>query len=243
MPSAARLHAYREDFRRHARLAGEHDDAVPFLFQILLMQGRSPLKVRHYQLTPDARNALGALASGPTMEPLVRLIDVPAMDDATLYAARPAATFLLILKSVRQATVMEHLSVILTHISTLEPFARSTDLRDTVLAYLLCGTPEIDKERYAQIIESHFPSIEAPTMKTVGEILLEEGYEEGLREGEARGLHAGKGDALLLILRKRFGAISAQYLARIERADLDQLQRWTESALDAASVDAVFADQ
>lgn len=251
MPSAVRLQGYREGLRRNARPTGDHNDTVPFLLQILLMQGRSPVKVRRYQLTLAARNALGALASGPTLEPLVRLIDVPAKDDTALYVARPDAIFLLILKSVRQATVMLHLPVILKHISTLEPFAHSIELRDAVLAYLLCGVPEIDNQPYAQIIELHFPSIEAPTMKTVGEILLEEGYEEGLREGEvrgeargeARGLHTAKRDALLLILRKRFGSISDQQRARIDGADLDQLQLWTEAALDAASVHAVFAEK
>lgn len=40
----------------------------------------------------------------------------------------------------------------------------------------------------------------------------------------------------------RFGPLSAEVLARIEGADLDQLERWADNILDARSLDEVFLD-
>jgi hypothetical protein len=287
MPSSARLMSNREALRRHLLLKGESDGDVPFIFQILLMQGLNPVKIPRAKLSPAARSALGALANGSTTEPLVQVIDVPAMDDATLHAAEPDACFLLILKAVRLVTVIEHLPAILQQVKGLDPFARSTQLRDEVLAYLPLGVPEFDKARYYQIIDASFPPNKAPAMRTLAQSWIDEGYAEGLEKGLEQGLEQGlekglekgleqgleqglekglekgleqgrelgrqlgrqeglldtKRETLQLILHKRFGALSAQHLAAIDRASLDQLNALIEAALDADSIDQVLADQ
>jgi hypothetical protein len=271
MPSSARLMSNREALRRHLLLKGESDGDVPFIFQILLMQGLNPVKIPRAKLSPAARSALGALANGSTTEPLVQVIDVPAMDDATLYAAEPDACFLLILKAVRLVTVIEHLPAILQQVKGLDPFARSTQLRDEVLAYLPLGVPEFDKARYYQIIDASFPPNKAPAMRTLAQSWIDEGYAEGLEKGLEQGLEQGlekglekgleqgrelgrqlgrqeglldtKRETLQLILHKRFGALSAQHLAAIDRASLNQLNALIEAALDADSIDQALADQ
>lgn len=59
MPSSARLAAYREALRRQMLLKGKGGDEVPFILQILLMQGCRPVKVPRSTLSAAARRALG----------------------------------------------------------------------------------------------------------------------------------------------------------------------------------------
>ena len=64
-------------------------------------------------------------------------------------------------------------------------------------------------------------------------------YKEGKAAGEAKGA-AG---ALLLVLKKRFGAkaLSAPTRKRISAASIKELNRWLARAISASSVDDLFA--
>jgi hypothetical protein len=57
--------------------------------------------------------------------------------------------------------------------------------------------------------------------------------------GAARALRA----TLLKQIKLRFGAVPAAVAARIDAADAEDLDRWTERVLDAASADEVVAAQ
>jgi hypothetical protein len=77
----------------------------------------------------------------------------------------------------------------------------------------------------------------------------EEGKEQILSAGEKlieRGRQKGRGEerrALLLrLLGTRFGALPASVVARVEGADLDQLDRWFERGIVAPALAAVFAE-
>jgi hypothetical protein len=63
----------------------------------------------------------------------------------------------------------------------------------------------------------------------------EEGREEGRREGECR--------LLLRLLRSRFGQLPAAAIARIEAADLADIERWGERILGARTLAEVLDDQ
>jgi hypothetical protein len=56
------------------------------------------------------------------------------------------------------------------------------------------------------------------------------------REGEAR----GKREALLLLLRQRFGRLPAAIVARIDKAGAAELDTWFMRVLTAESVDEVL---
>ena len=70
------------------------------------------------------------------------------------------------------------------------------------------------------------------------------GRAEGVAEGEAKGRAEGeaKGEAksLTRLLERRFGSLPAAVKARIDGADLDQLDAWIDRVLDATSLEAVF---
>lgn len=46
---------------------------------------------------------------------------------------------------------------------------------------------------------------------------------------------------LIRLLTRRFGDLSEDTLARIQRADLETIERWTDQVLTARSLDDVFA--
>jgi len=67
---------------------------------------------------------------------------------------------------------------------------------------------------------------------TIMEKLKAEGRAEGVAEGEAK--------SLIRLLERRFGSLSDVDRARIEGADLDQLDVWIDQVLDAESLNDVF---
>jgi predicted transposase/invertase (TIGR01784 family) len=79
---------------------------------------------------------------------------------------------------------------------------------------------------------------------SAGERLIERGRQEGLlkgrQEGQQEGRQEGRRELLLKLLRTRFGALPTGLAARVDTADLDQLDRWFERAITAAGVAAVF---
>ena len=68
------------------------------------------------------------------------------------------------------------------------------------------------------------------------------GRAEGVAEGEARGIAKGRKRDLVRLLERRFGALSDADRARIEGADLDQLDTWIDRVLDVKNLKAVFGD-
>jgi hypothetical protein len=67
---------------------------------------------------------------------------------------------------------------------------------------------------------------------SAGEKLIERGRQEGLLKGRR--------ELLLKLLGTRFGALPAGVVARVNEADLDQLDRWFERGIAALALVAVF---
>jgi len=64
---------------------------------------------------------------------------------------------------------------------------------------------------------------------------------EGQAEGWAQGRANGKAKTLERVLMKRFGKIPSSYRAAMTFADVAQLDAWIERAIDAGSIEGVFA--
>ena len=63
---------------------------------------------------------------------------------------------------------------------------------------------------------------------SAGEKLIERGRKEGLQKGLQTGRHEERRALLLKLLGTRFGALPAGIVARVEAADLTELERWFE---------------
>jgi hypothetical protein len=70
--------------------------------------------------------------------------------------------------------------------------------------------------------------------------LRNEGRDEGLKEGRDEGLKEGGRNLLLRQLRARFGELPAAVVARIDAADVAELERWGERVLGARTLDEVL---
>ena len=73
---------------------------------------------------------------------------------------------------------------------------------------------------------------------------LQEGLEKGLQEGLQAGRQEGRQEGLQLVLQKlltkRFGPLSAEVMERIDSGSSEQINRWVDRVLDAASLEEVF---
>jgi len=68
----------------------------------------------------------------------------------------------------------------------------------------------------------------------------DEGKAEGRAEGRAEGQRLGMAKTLKNLIRRRFGAPPAWADDRVDRADVDTLERWTYRVLDATSLEDVL---
>jgi hypothetical protein len=64
--------------------------------------------------------------------------------------------------------------------------------------------------------------------------------DEGRKEGRDEGRKEGELTVLLRLLRARFGELSASAMARIEAADVEDLERWADRLLNARTLDEVL---
>jgi hypothetical protein len=67
--------------------------------------------------------------------------------------------------------------------------------------------------------------------------------DEGLEEGLAKGIAKGEATVLERQLRRRFGPLGDDTLARLHTAAPEQLELWAERVLDAPDLAAVFQVQ
>ena len=79
-------------------------------------------------------------------------------------------------------------------------------------------------------------------MLTAAEKLRREGEARGKVQGKAEGKAEGKREALLLLLRQRFGRVPAATVARIESAAAAELDVWFVRGLTASSLGDVLED-
>jgi hypothetical protein len=70
---------------------------------------------------------------------------------------------------------------------------------------------------------------------------MQQGIEKGRQEGRQEVLRQGEATILLRLVELKFGAAAARaHRARIESADIDSLQQWSERILSAQAVDELF---
>jgi len=67
-----------------------------------------------------------------------------------------------------------------------------------------------------------------------------QGRAEGKAEGRAEGEAKGKADTLQRLLHRKFGDIPADVTKKIQAANIDQLDEWSDRILDAKTLDDVF---
>ncbi len=75
---------------------------------------------------------------------------------------------------------------------------------------------------------------------TGAQMLIEQGRAEGLEKGRAEGKAEGKAELLLRLMRRKYGKLPAGVSKRLRGAAGDDLGRWAERVMTAATLDEVF---
>lgn len=242
---------YAVHVRHQLRRRGED---APLVVTLVLCHGGAPvLAPADPDLAPDVAAAFAVHA------PRVRLLvdDLSACTEAEL--RRPELTPLaqllcLCLRTAREADPVELSAAIERWSDLLRAVAADAgpidppDALDAVGWYLV-DTSDLTEEQVHMAISKHLDPPPGERMTTGQRIRLESrnlGRAEGKLEGKAEGRVEGRSEALaqtlLRQLGKRFGAPSPQLAARIATAPAADLERWLDRILDAATLEAVFAE-
>jgi hypothetical protein len=150
--------------------------------------------------------------------------------------------------SVEQAIVQRDLAVLtaLIHLA-----GRGAATHEDEIARIFEGTLRGQTDALRDVYLSLVHGTARPTLRPRLTTLLEADdmgaleiiYEEGKAEGKAEGRAEGEARLLLAILAKRGLAVPTELRQRIHATtDLGLLERWALAALEAATLDAVFAD-
>ena len=89
---------------------------------------------------------------------------------------------------------------------------------------------------------------EIPRFKNLEEVRMsllqraEKWTQQWMAEGEAKGKRLGKAESLKNLVQHRFADLPDWAVDRIDRADVDTLERWTYRILDATALDDVCRD-
>jgi len=122
---------------------------------------------------------------------------------------------------------------IAVRIQVLSPDGKAAGARDVLAAILryILETSRTEPAKVRGLLVRQLGRRQAEEIMTTAEMLRREGKAEGKRE------------ALLQLLRQRFGRLPAATVARIDKADADVLGVWFGRALTAESRDEVFSPQ
>ena len=123
-------------------------------------------------------------------------------------------------------------------IRVLAPDGRAPAARDVLAAILryILETSRAEPATLRALLARQVGREAAEEIMTTAEMLRREGEARGKATGKAE----GKREALLLLLRQRFGRLPAAAVARIDKADAPTLDVWFGSVLTASSLDDVL---
>lgn len=196
-----------------------------------------------------------------SLRPLFQLGELPAPVAAFLLAHQPELHLLLDDVSGQSDEVIERRSLslvarvsilFLKHLRRAKPHDLERhvlrfrhlltrlldDPRGSVILGALCfythATTKAPPERVRAVMHRILDPITASTMMNGMQKLILKERTEGRTEGRA--------EQLLLMLRKRFGALPDDLPYRVNSGSIADLDRWAERILDARSLDEVFAD-
>ncbi|MBI5543160.1 MAG: hypothetical protein HY901_04685 [Deltaproteobacteria bacterium] len=102
------------------------------------------------------------------------------------------------------------------------------------LRYILGTWVRIDEAVLSEALKRAMPEKEKKMLSIAAK--------EWLAQGEAKGKAEGKAEDLLHLLERRFGQEAAEYRQAIAEADTEKLERWFDRAIDALSIEVVFAE-
>ncbi|MCM8624891.1 DUF4351 domain-containing protein [Accumulibacter sp.] len=102
--------------------------------------------------------------------------------------------------------------------------------------------PDALEQKLWKDIEEIEGETRMPYVTSVERLAKQRGMEEGLQQGTEQGERIGEAKVVERQLTRRFGPLDAETRARLQAATLEQLDRYADRLLDAATLDEVFSD-
>ena len=165
----------------------------------------------------------------------IRVMDVGKIEDDHLSRDRRLRVGLLLLKYATRTDagkVVEILTGLLVEMNGLPP-----ELFERSWRYIVGAYGPLDVEMLSEALRRAMPEKEEQMLSIAARQWLAEGRAEGRAQGQAE----GQAKALERVLLKRFGKIPSVFREAMASADIAQLDAWIERAIDADSIEAVFA--
>jgi len=222
---------------------GRCGNKLPLIIPLVIYHGAAPWKV------PTSFSSVVQLGPGLGIKPLdfdMVLVNLEGIDDSALSGEPTLRAGLLALKyATREGMQLSRLSVVLGGLKAAPSLLRLG------LIYMMETYRRVDRAVLLGEAKRVMPEHEERIMTIAQELRAEgrkegiregirKGIKEGLEEGVKRGRVEGQRDALLRVLRRRFGRIPKAARARVMAAELPELDTWLDRALDAQRIDAVF---
>jgi hypothetical protein len=165
------------------------------------------------------------------------LVDLPHIRDEALSIDTRLGAYLKALKYARRQDLAEHLAVILVPELADMDMVRILGYIDRGPIFVSNGSLQaplrlLERNRRENIM-GHF----SREFEAIGEA---RGEARGQARGQARGEARGRAFALLRLLEKRFGTVSARLRERIVTADVASIEAWFDQALDTQDLNSVF---
>jgi predicted transposase/invertase (TIGR01784 family) len=167
------------------------------------------------------------------------LVDLSDYDFSALKGDLLTRTVLLALK-VSRGPNSEDLFRIIDLLIELYSQNDTPGMLRAILRYLWSVDNTISLQDYVHMLEHRNQPELREEFMTVAEQLEKKGRQEGREEGREEGRREEAASLLRRILVRRFGLVPDALLATINDASLEQLESWTDAALDASTVEDVF---
>jgi hypothetical protein len=229
----------------------EHPEALrlPAILPIVLYQGATPWSAPRslaelYDLSQQALHDLGEFLLSLRFV----LDDLRVTTDDALMA-RPVDDLvrvaLVVMKHVTSEHLLDQLMRLRAEITRLLATEHGRIGFAGVLWYIESAHPKLGQldilshlrpvvgPEITKTMESYQQTIERLVIEKHKRLAREEGVQEGRQEGQQ--------EFLLRLLARRFGVLPEAVTARVMDAGREELERWGDRVIDAASLDDVFA--
>jgi predicted transposase/invertase (TIGR01784 family) len=177
------------------------------------------------------------------------VLDLGPIPDAELSLDHDLRAGLMALKyvKVRPGELLEALVRVLESLNRASPAVVEVTLRYIVEVY------PVDEATLSEALKRAMPEKEEEMLSIAAREWLKQGEAKGRVEGEAKGEARGRAEGrvegrteaaarlLMRALEHRFGPVPEQVCERVARAEFVQLEDWHDRAIDAPSLEAVFA--
>jgi len=205
-----------------------HENRLPMIVPLVLYHGKRKWNSSiQFSDMIDGPDDLSVYIPGFTY----RLYDLGEYEDDMLMVGDMALRAMLrLFKHIFDQDFGEHLDRVMELLAQISESGTMLDLLELVVRYVYNARSEDEEtvRRYIEIGLENFDDVKAREVAmTAAEQIRQRGKLEGLQEGRVKSINL-----LMKLIRKRFGGISPNLEQKLQRSDLDILDRFGEKFFD-----------